>query len=86
MRFVMINLLLVCLLLLGITYFSFGHIDEQGHIAGQHLKRFSELISTDPDEARKALDTYVVVAGFHEHPRSLPLLKPLRLSPSIWNT
>ena len=68
MRFVMINLLLVCLLLLGITYFSFGHIDEQGHIAGQHLKRFSELISTDPDGARKELDAYLVVAGFHEHP------------------
>ena len=80
MRFVMINLFLVCLLLFGIGYLAFGH-DETGTISEPHahqagdaswdaaLETFYKLLKTDPEAARVELQG-VAKDLFNEHPRT----------------
>lgn len=80
MRFVMINLLFVCLLLFGIGYLAFGH-DGTGTTSEPHdptmgdaawdaaLETFYELLKTDPKAARVELQN-VAKELFDGHPRT----------------
>lgn len=78
MRFLMINLFLVCLFLFGIGYFAFGHDETKttsesyAYYAGDAswdaaLETFYKLIKTDPEAARLELQG-VAKALFDEHP------------------
>ena len=76
MRFVMINLFLVCLLFFGIGYLAFGHTgtdaeshghDENNAAWEAHFETFYELFKTDPEAARVELDR-VAKGLFNEHP------------------
>ena len=80
MRFVMINLFLICLLLFGIGYLAFGH-DETDTTSEPHadhvddaswdvaLETFYKLLKTDPEAARVELQN-VAKELFNEHPRT----------------
>ena len=76
MRFVMINLFLVCMFLFGIGYLAFSDTgtdaDSQGHDENNaawdaHLETCYELFKTDPEAARVELDR-VAKELFNEHP------------------
>lgn len=76
MRFVMINLFLVCMFLFGIGYLAFsdtgtdaeshGH-DENGASWEAHFETFYKLLKTNPEAARVELDR-VAKELFNEHP------------------
>ena len=80
MRFVLINLLFVCLLFLGIGYLAFGH-DGTGTTSEPHdstmgdaawdvaLETFYALLKTDPKAARVELQN-VAKELFDGHPRT----------------
>ena len=80
MRFVMINLFLVCLLLFGIGYLAFGH-DGAEETSESHthqtseaswdaaLETFYKLLKTDPEAARVELQR-VAKELFDEHRRT----------------
>ena len=80
MRFLMVNLLFVCLFLFGIGYLAFGH-DETETTSESHgpymgdaswdaaLKTFYELLKTDPKAARVELEN-VAKTLFDGHPRT----------------
>ena len=75
MRFVMINLFLVCMFLFGIGYLAFsdtgtdaeshGH-DENGASWEAHFETFYKLLKTDPEAARVELDR-VAKELFNKH-------------------
>ena len=76
MRFVMINLFLVCLLFFGIGYLAFGHTgadaESHGHDENNasweaHFETFYELFKTDSEAARVELER-VAKELFNEHP------------------
>ena len=80
MRFVMINLFLICFFLFGIAYLAFGHDGTDTtsephthHTSGASwdvaLETFYELIKTDPEAARLELQT-VAKELFNGHPRT----------------
>lgn len=80
MRFLMINLFLVCLFLFGIGYLAFGHDETKttsesyAYYAGDAswdaaLETFYKLIKTDSEAARLELQN-VAKALFDEHPRT----------------
>ena len=80
MRFLMINLFLVCLFLFGIGYLAFGDdeaittSESYAYYAGDAswdaaLETFYKLIKTDPEAARLELQG-VAKALFDEHPRT----------------
>ena len=80
MRFLMINLFLICFFLFGIGYLAFGHdgTDTTSEPHTQHtsdaswdvaLETFYELIKTDPEAARLELQT-VAKELFNGHPRT----------------
>lgn len=75
MRFVMINLFLVCLFLFGIGYLAFSDIgtdteshghDENGASWDAHFETFYKFLETDPEAARVELDR-VAKELFNEH-------------------
>ena len=67
MRFLMINLFLVCLFLFGIGYLAFGQDGTESDQMEKQMVKFYELVSTDPEAARKELETYA--AKFYQgHP------------------
>lgn len=80
MRFVMINLFLVCLFLFGVGYLAFGY-DEIETTSESHgpymgdaswdaaLETFYELLKTDPKAARLELEN-VAKTLFDGHPRT----------------
>ena len=80
MRFLMINLFLVCLFLFGIGYLAFGD-DEAITTSESHapsvgdaswdaeLETFYKLLKTDPEAARVELQS-VAKTLFDEHPRT----------------
>ena len=78
MRFLMINLFLICLLLFGIGYLAFGHdktgttSESHGHDENNaswdaHFETFYKLFKTDPEAARVELER-VAKELFNEHP------------------
>lgn len=76
MRFVMINLFLVCMLFFGIGYLAFSHTgtdadshghDENGAAWEAHFETFYKFLETDPEAARVELKR-VAKEIFNEHP------------------
>ena len=74
MRFVMINLFLICLLMLGISYLAFSHDNADTHHAedalwGTTFQTFYELLKTDREAARLELQS-VAKKLFEDHPHT----------------